>query len=414
MAIPWLSSSTPKTPPEAWRRLAGRLLLAACLCLPFAPAQAETDHEIQAQRLAELRHQIQALQARLDRVQGEQKRLREQLRQTERAIARSSLKLRSVKRKLARAEQEKRRLQQERRQLEKTLTRQRQHLAEQMRAAYATGRQEQFKLFLNQESPATIGRLLVYYQYLNRARGKLIDEVKANVARLAKLEYALAEQTEKLNTLNTELAQRSRQLGEERRQRQQVLAELDREARDKQGRLSRYQADEKRLQQLLEALDQALADIPERPRQPFRALKGRLPWPAQGRLAARFGSPRATGELRWNGVLIEAAAGRPVRAISHGRVAFADWLRGFGLLIIIDHGDGYLSLYGHNQTLFKEPGDWVEAGELIAEVGDSGGQARHGLYFEIRRNGKPVNPVNWCKRPRRNRVGALATPVPAG
>jgi septal ring factor EnvC (AmiA/AmiB activator) len=405
-----LSLTTPTTPPEQrggirrpWHRLAAGLLITSALA--GQPALAETDHDIQAQRLAELRSQIRKLQERLDQVQGEQNRLQIQLRQTERAITRSSLKLRSVKRKLGRAEQKKRGLTLERRQLEKTLTRQRRQLADQLRAAYATGRQERLKLLLNQQSPATVGRLLVYYQHLNQARSELIDTVKTNVARLAQLEYELAEQTEKLHALNAEQERRNRQLAEERRQRKTVLAELNREAQDKQGRLSQYQADEQRLQELLKALDLALADIPERQRHPFHSLKGKLQWPAQGRLAARFGSPRATGKLRWNGVLIEAGAGDEVHAISHGRVAFADWLRGFGLLIIIDHDDGYLSLYGHNQTLFKEPGDWVESGELIAEVGDSGGQARHGLYFEIRKNGRPVNPLGWCKRPRHNRVG---------
>jgi septal ring factor EnvC (AmiA/AmiB activator) len=137
---------------------------------------------------------------------------------------------------------------------------------------------------------------------------------------------------------------------------------------------------------------------------PFRALKGRMPWPAKGSLAGRFGMEKRGG-LLWDGVLISAPEGREVKAVHHGRVAFADWLRGFGLLLIIDHGDGYMSLYGHNQSLFKEAGDWVEQGEPVALVGNSGGRLDTGVYFGIRYQGRPVNPKHWCKKSKGNRVG---------
>ncbi len=140
---------------------------------------------------------------------------------------------------------------------------------------------------------------------------------------------------------------------------------------------------------------------------PFKALRGGLEWPARGRLVSLFGTQRA-GNLKWDGVVIAAKEGSEVKAIHHGRVAFSDWLRGFGLLMIIDHGDGYMSLYGHNQSLFKETGDWVEPGETIAVMGNSGGQRNAGVYFGIRYKGKAVNPKKWCKRVTGNRIGALA------
>jgi septal ring factor EnvC (AmiA/AmiB activator) len=141
-----------------------------------------------------------------------------------------------------------------------------------------------------------------------------------------------------------------------------------------------------------------MAGFPVETDEPFASLKGKLTWPVQGRLAGDYGQPRGTGTVKWNGVLLETAAGTPVRAVYHGRVAFADWLPGLGLLVIVDHGGGYMSLYGHNEALLKESGDWVEPGEAIAQVGDTGGQSRAGLYFEIRYNGEPVNPHAWIGR----------------
>ena len=148
----------------------------------------------------------------------------------------------------------------------------------------------------------------------------------------------------------------------------------------------------------MKSLGELLADIPSSPSEsrPFSSLKGKLPWPVKGSFLGRFGQSKNTGDLKWNGVLIKAKLGTPVRVISHGRVAFSDWLQGFGFITIIDHGDGYMSLYGHSESLFKQTGDWVQAGEVIATVGDSGGQPISGVYFEIRSRGKPVNPSKWC------------------
>jgi septal ring factor EnvC (AmiA/AmiB activator) len=149
------------------------------------------------------------------------------------------------------------------------------------------------------------------------------------------------------------------------------------------------------LAELVVQLTELTAGFPVDTEKPFGTLKGTLAWPVQGRVAGDYGQPRGGGPVKWSGVLLEASAGAPVRAVYHGRVAFADWLPGLGLLLIVDHGGGYMSLYGHNEALLKEPGDWVEPGETIAQVGDTGGQSRPALYFEIRQNGEPINPRPW-------------------
>ena len=171
--------------------------------------------------------------------------------------------------------------------------------------------------------------------------------------------------------------------------------------------MSNLETSRGRIENLLKSLGELLADIPTSPseNQPFVSQKGKLPWPVNGRFLNNFGQPKNYGDLKWNGVLIKAELGTPVRVVSHGRVAFSDWLQGFGFITIVDHGDGYMSLYGHNESLFKQTGDWVQAGEVIATAGDSGGQPTSGVYFEIRSRGKPINPSKWCSTKARHASG---------
>ena len=184
-------------------------------------------------------------------------------------------------------------------------------------------------------------------------------------------------------------------MGRSRDERRALLATLEAGIANASSEIGRLRGEERRLTQLLEQLAELLAGFPGSSEEPFARLKGQLAWPVQGKIAGDYGKLRGGGPMRWTGVLLEAAQGTAVRAIYHGRVAFADWLPGLGLLMIVDHGEGYMSLYGHNEALLKEPGDWVEPGETLAQVGDTGGQARPSLYFEIRRNGAPVNPHQW-------------------
>ena len=284
--------------------------------------------------------------------------------------------------------------------LQRKLKTQRQSLSEQIRAAYAIGRQQQVKMLLNQQDPAEMGRVMVYFDYLNRAREQHINEFLDNIAEKQRLEEELnTTLSEHQKILRTRKKQKNTLLSQ-RLKRNQLLARLEREISNQEKNLSELEGSRNRIEKLLMSLGELLADIPQSPSdsRPFKQQKGKLPWPASGPFLATYGEARKQGGLQWNGVLISADHGTPVRAISHGRIAFADWLQGYGFIIIIDHGEGYMSLYGHNETLTKQAGDWVNSGDVIATSGDSGGQPMPGVYFEIRSRGKPVNPSGWCSR----------------
>jgi len=368
-----------------------------------ASAAMSQERERHETKLKALREKIHALRAKLDQARSKQDAVRVELRTTEQAISRTVLRLKTVEGELADTTQQLRRLRADAERYRADLQTQRVTLAGQLRAAYAMGRREYIKLLLNQEDVATVGRVVAYYAYFNRARVKRIDAIADTLQRLQGVEQAIVHKTEELEQLRTEQSARKQELEAGRQTRSMVLAKLDREIRDDTQRLQHLMEDERRLNQLLDELQPLMSDLPSKlgDRKPFPQLKGALAWPSNGRLLARYGAPRKLGKLKWSGVLIGAREGEDVHVIYHGRVAFADWLRGFGLLLIIDHGDGYMSLYGHNQSLHKKVGDWVEAGDTIASVGSSGGARRAGLYFEIRYNGKPTNPAAWCKPGRR-------------
>jgi septal ring factor EnvC (AmiA/AmiB activator) len=257
-----------------------------------------------------------------------------------------------------------------------------------------------------------LSRALTYYAYFNRERAERIHALAMDLQNLADIENSITRDTARLARLQEQKATSRERLAAQRQRRRDVIARLGRELGDQGARLERLRQDEQTLAELVAGLARELADIPaDQTRQvPFRTLKGKLPWPSAGNIRHRFGTPRGSGDLSWKGVLVMARPGTPVHAISHGRVAFADWLRGFGLLMIIEHGDGYMSLYGHSESLFKDVGDWVEAGEIIGKVGDTGGREMSGLYFEIRHLGTPVDPMRWCGRGPAAQSAALVSP----
>lgn len=317
-------------------------------------------------------------------------------------ISRQSRNLHRLSQKLSRSRKKLARLKKDRRQQEQNLATQRTLLGKQIRSAFMIGRQEYLKLILNQEDPALLGRTLVYYDYFNQARTQQIGQVQAALEKIKELDAGIRLATNRLRRIQRKQLAEKKALEKTYRARTLVLARLAREIKSKGQRLTQMSANEKRLENLLQAIGKAMPDIfaDVDKQKPFAAYRGKLTWPVQGKVKRLFGKRRKPGKLRWNGIMIMAAKGRKVHAISHGRVAYADWLRGYGLLLIIDHGDGYMSLYGHNQSLYMETGDWVDSNEIIGEVGDSGGQQRSGLYFEIRYKGKPTNPSRWCKRAR--------------
>lgn len=394
--------------------------------------------------LKKLRGEIQNLRSTLDSARGAQAALRSQLRTTEIETGKVSRSLKKLQMELQRHTDDLQQLRLRQQQQQANLAAQRQALAQQVRASYAMGRQDLLKILLNQQDPAAIGRSLVYYDYFNRARVTHIENVTVSLQELEALEQSIQSKTEQLAQAQSKTEQEKRRLEESRQQRSIVLSKLGADIQSKEQQLQRLLEDEQQLNQLLKRLqaaqqraaDQRRAEAqrqanaakrakpgkpqgpsqPEKPSAPgkpitpppdvpeaiddksvFASLRGKLPWPAHGAISAHYGTSRKLGTSKWQGVLIAAAEGQEVRAISKGRVVFSDWMRGFGLLLIIDHGDGYMSLYGQNQNLRKSTGDWVNGGDVIATVGDSGGQMSPGLYFEIRRGGAPINPAQWCR-----------------
>jgi septal ring factor EnvC (AmiA/AmiB activator) len=379
------------------------LLLLVCLCslsliaAPF-PVQAAAAGDQEA-KLQQLRQRIQAVKQELAGMRGERDAQQQALEKTEKEIGNVTAELRRLERQAGEARDKILDLKQQRDSEQESLQAMRTALAMELRAAYITGRQERIKLLLNQEDPAFLGRMLVYHGYFSRARALRIGDMRTALARLDDIEQALLAQQVEIDRLQTEQRDKSTLLAAEQEKRRTILAGLQAGVKEKTSELSVLEKDEQRLQQLVQSLQQALVDVPAASGQykSLRELKGKLRWPVAGEIARRYGSTQAAGKISSRGVQIASAAGTDVHAIARGRVVFADWLRGFGLLLIIDHGGGYMSLYGHNSSLYKEAGESVDGAEVIAAVGNSGGMSQTGLYLELRKNGRPFDPGPWFK-----------------
>lgn len=285
--------------------------------------------------------------------------------------------------------------------LNNKLSTQKKALTQQIKAAYSFGTQQQLKMLLNQQNPAAMGQIQVYFDYLHKAQAQHIEQFMHTIEEKHSTEQALKTTLAKQKTALNDQKSRKKLLSKQRFKRSRLFAQINLEINDQEQNLTALESSRLRIETLLNSLGELLADIPPGPsdKASFASLQGQLPWPIKGPFVSRFGNKRQ-GDLKWNGILIGAPYGVPVRAISHGRVAFSDWLQGFGFITIINHDDGYMSLYGHNESLFKQTGDWVISGEVIASTGDSGGNPTSGLYFEIRERGKPVDPALWCNTPR--------------
>jgi septal ring factor EnvC (AmiA/AmiB activator) len=383
-----------------WARRHLRLALIPLLLSLGGPLLAATEVEKRHAELERLRQRIATLQGELHRDRGRYDTLLTELRRVERQIGRIGRSISRLKLQLDEQERKLTGLRARRTTLQDSIAEQRRYLGGQIRAAYAMGRQEYFKILLNQQDPSAVGRTLTYYDYLNKARSERIASLNGTILELEQVRHELQSETEQLLALRQQREQERREMEGSRQERQGVVASLQAEIRGKDQQLNGLMANESELKTLLQALTEALDDIPAEPgnHQPFARLKGKLQWPTSGSRLVAYGEPRKVGSLRWQGVVIAGKEGQEVKAVSHGRIAFADWLRGYGLLLIIDHGDGYMSLYGHNQSLYREVGEWVERGDLIAAVGNSGGIEKSALYFEIRKDGKPTDPVRWCRR----------------
>jgi septal ring factor EnvC (AmiA/AmiB activator) len=371
------------------------VIVSACVLGSAAIVSAEED----AAKLKRLRGRIQTLQTQLNKTVHKRDSEREEVRQLENRIGSRIRTLRQLDARLKDEAKRLRDLQAQRAAAQNDLGYQTKGLEAQVQAAYAMGRDSYFKLLLNQDDPASVSRMLVYYRYLNKARVRHIDNIKAGLVKLRQVEDQITRRTRELEALRTTQVEQKQALGVSRTRRTQVLASLNRQVRDQTEEIARLRRDESRLERLLEQLQEYLADAPVVPalKAHFRENKGKLPLPARGKILARYGALKSFGKLRWKGVFLAGRIGQDVISVAHGRVAFADWLRGFGLLLILEHGDGYMTLYGHNQSLYAQVGDWVQPGQVVASMGNTGDAPQAGVYFEIRQRGQPRDPLKWCR-----------------
>jgi len=334
--------STPLFGARSWlpRVILLGLLLLPSVGLPDAATPA------QREKLDALRARISELQSLMQSKSGEKDALSRQLQQSERQIGRLARKLRALDGRLTRQRKRLQGLREEQVAQRQSLAAQQRELARQVRAAYAMGRQERLKILLNQQDPATVSRVMAYYDYLNRERVRKMAAIRAHMERLLTTEREIVDEEAELARLHEEQEAELSAMRVSQARRREVVTRLIVELKDQGRQLERLKIDERDLEALISGLEQALADIPaEHPQQArFAGRRGQLSWPAKGTIVRRFGAPKL-GSLVWDGVMISAPEGREVRAVHHGRVAFADWLRGFGLLLIVDHGDGYMTLY---------------------------------------------------------------------
>ncbi|NIN37027.1 MAG: peptidoglycan DD-metalloendopeptidase family protein [Gammaproteobacteria bacterium] len=377
-----------------------RQCLFSFLLLSFSANSAETGSlEINTAELEAVRDRIQDISSDITSAKTQYEKLQAELKLAEVSIGEESLKLKKIDEKIKKRKTRLNHLNKEITIHKYTLKKERTILADQVRSAYMAGRGNYLKLLLNQEDPDTVGRVLAYYDYYNRARIESINQVKDQVDLVNSLKSRIESETDELEKLKSSQLTKNRDLNTFRESRKLVLKQLESDIHRKDLELQKLLEEEQKLFALINQLEKKKDKvIYRREIPPFNTLKGKLDWPASGKLMNRYGARRKVGNLKWQGIKISAEAGNDVRAVHTGKVLFANWFRNLGLLIILDHGEGYMSLYGYNQSLLKKPGDWVLAGETIAYAGNSGGQRVPGVYFEIRHNGKPLDPSLWCKR----------------
>ena len=378
------------------------LLTLASAFSAIADAEEGGDNEQQRteQKREQLRQRIARLQDSIRKTRQEKDALSAELADSAREIGAIIAQLNKLQKKQQTLQQKLTGLKHRQSDLQTHLETSRHKLAQLLRSAYMTGREERLKLFLNQQDPAALSRLLAYHDYISRARTRQLQALSQDLESLRSLSRQIGKEQSRLDRLRQQQQTRKEQLEEHQKQRKGLLKQVDARLQQQGDKLARWQEDERRLAGLLKELQNTLHSLELPEQKGFRESKGQLGWPVRGRLRKTFGAQKI-GNLRWDGVIIGAKEGAEVRTIHAGRVAWADWLRGYGLLIIVEHGDGFMSLYGNNQSLFKETGDWVETGEIIAQAGTGEGHARTGVYFGIRYQGKALNPVRWCKKRRR-------------
>ncbi|MDO8810770.1 MAG: peptidoglycan DD-metalloendopeptidase family protein [Gallionella sp.] len=379
-------------------------LLFSVLCL-LSPVICSAS---QQEELENLRTRIAAMQREIDKTSESKSEAADALRESEQGISDSNRKLAELAEQLRAADKKLNGLQTQEQQLSNNLDTQQAQLGKLLYQQYLGGKQEYLKLLLNNQNPNQVNRDLQYYQYIARNRATWLTTLRGNLAALNAASMATREQRSELKSLRAEQAAQKTTLEKKQRARQQMLVKISQQLRLQRREINRLQRDENRLAQLVEKLTKMLAqprsnslfrndNLPDNrfDGSPFAQLKGKLTLPVKGEVTNRFGTQRPDSTVQWKGLFLRTSAGQAVKAVAAGRVVFADWLRGFGNLLIVDHGKGYMSLYGNNETLYKQVGDVLRGGDTVAAVGNSGGNEDSGLYFELRHESKPLDPMKW-------------------
>lgn len=382
-----------------------RALFLPLLCALLLSGHA---HAGKQEELDNLRQRIAEMQRDLEKTSESKSEAADALRESERAISNSNRELATLSEQQREADRKLATLQTEAQRLSGDIAGQQSRLGELLYRQYLDGQQDYLKLLLNNQDPNQAARDLTYYRYIARNRAAWLSSMRGNLEALDAVSRSTREQREQLAGLRAEQLAQKKTLEKEQRARQQMLGKISQQLRQQRREIGRLQRNEQRLAQLVEKIAKMLArpksrslfrnnDLPDDrfDGEPFGQLKGKLTLPVAGTVTNRFGDTRPDSTVRWKGLFLRTSAGQSVKAIAAGRVVFADWLRGFGNLIILDHGKGYMSLYGNNETLYKQVGDVLRGGETLASVGNSGGNEDYGLYFELRHESRPLDPMDW-------------------
>lgn len=349
--------------------------------------------------LKRLRQEIKKIERWLNSAQNKQSALTNKIQASDKRIGELSAKLSSTRKQQQREQTRLNELKRDQKRLSALQQQHIGHLKEQIINTQKLNNQGPVKLLLNQDNLQQVPRMMRLFDYVNQARASHIQTIMQDLARLMSIADDIKQQQQQLLVIERTLEDDNQRLSNQRQEQRKLLASLERSMGSKQQQLNEKRANRKRLEDLLQEVQTILANSTRRDDgRPFRAMRGRLPTPLKGRLLKAFGNRNQQTQGRWAGWLLASKSGQSVRAVHHGRVVFSDWLRGFGLLVIVDHGDSYLSLYAHNETLNKDVGDWVHHGDVISTSGQSGGLSKPRLYFEIRHKGRPQDPAKWIKR----------------
>ena len=374
-------------------------VLTFALCASGRGAVTEPADTAQAKaKLAAVRARITELTNRMGSQLAQRDSMSARVRETELVIAAKRQRVEELHAAEAVAERRRSELRAEQSRNQNALQSERASLASQALAAYMIGRREELKLLLNQSNPASLGRTLAYYRYFAEQRIQKIRSIEDDENRLQQLVVEIEQQTRELQTLEDDASKEIAGLQHARAERAVAVAALSKKLASGNQELGNLRREEQAVETLVADLARMLQDFPVDPSQSFDHMRGKLPWPVIGRLSSRYQAPRdnSPGGVRWNGVMIDTARGAKVRAAFFGRVVYADWLQGLGLLMIIGHSGGYMTLYGHAEVLYKSVGDWVAPGDVIAALSDTEGASPQ-LYFEIREGRKTVDPKAWLK-----------------